>query len=228
MDAFQEVVSPVLGPFLSKDYKNQNSPCEGLKIPISLTHCDQVWDRIYRLYILERDDYAHWRVSLAVGKRKYKTRSRQAEQLSPHGSMQPSSCLPFNDLEQHPGNQDSRLFLHLGCGFSSPSNALVREEVTEQTPSGTRDNKGPKLSSQSLSSVNPYSKIAGGRKELSSAQIRDKRPHTPHSPSQRNLDYTCTEKLLGGQKGRPTQRPLDQNPPWLRDACEYTHGRILR
>ena len=39
--------------------------------------------------------------------------------------------------------------------------------------------------------------------KISPAQIRDKRPHIPHSRSQGDLpNYTCTEKLLGGQKGR--------------------------
>ena len=50
--------------------------------------------------------------------------------------------------------------------------------------------------------VNRYSKIAGAREELSPAQIRDKRPHIPPSRSQGDLpNYTCAERLLGGQKG---------------------------
>ena len=62
---------------------------------------------------------------------------------------------------------------------------------------------GPRLSSWSLSPVDRYSKIAGAREELSPAQIRDKRPHFPHSQSQGDLpDYTCAERLLSGQKGR--------------------------
>ena len=31
-------------------------------------------------------------------------------------------------------------------------------------------------------------------------QVRDKRPHIPHSQGN-ILNYTCTERLLGGQKG---------------------------
>ena len=63
---------------------------------------------------------------------------------------------------------------------------------------------GSWLSSWSLSPVDRCSKIiAGVREEQSSAQKRDKRPHTPHSRSQGGLpDYTCVEMLLGGQKGR--------------------------
>lgn len=60
---------------------------------------------------------------------------------------------------------------------------------------------GPRLRGQSLSSMDRYSKTAGVREELSPVQIRDKRPHVPHSQSQGELpNYMCTEKLLGGQK----------------------------
>ena len=62
---------------------------------------------------------------------------------------------------------------------------------------------GPSLNSWSFSPVDRYSKIAGVREELCPAQIRDKRPHIPHSRSQGDLpDYTCAERLLEGQKGR--------------------------
>ena len=62
---------------------------------------------------------------------------------------------------------------------------------------------GPSLNSWCFSPVDRYSKIAGVREEMSPDQIRDKRPHIPHSRSQGDLpDYTCTERLLEGQKGR--------------------------
>ena len=47
--------------------------------------------------------------------------------------------------------------------------------------------------------MDKYSKVAGVREELSPAQIRNKRPHVPHSPNQGHLpDYTRAEWLLGG------------------------------
>ena len=50
---------------------------------------------------------------------------------------------------------------------------------------------------------NSKTSIAGqSREELSPAQIRDKRPHIPHSQSQGDLpNYTCTERFLASQKG---------------------------
>ena len=71
---------------------------------------------------------------------------------------------------------------------------------------------GSWLSSWSLSPVDRCSKIiAGVREEQSSAQKRDKRPHTPHSRSQGGLpDYTCVEMLLGGQKGTKSSKPTLQ------------------
>lgn len=65
----------------------------------------------------------------------------------------------------------------------------------------SRKNTEPRLNS--FSPMDRSSKVAGAREELSPAQIRYKRPHIPQSPSQGDLpDYTCTERLLGGQKGR--------------------------
>ena len=60
---------------------------------------------------------------------------------------------------------------------------------------------GPRLRSQSLSSMDRHSKTAGMREELSPVQIRVKRPHVPHSQSQGELpNYMCTEKLWRSKK----------------------------
>ena len=62
---------------------------------------------------------------------------------------------------------------------------------------------GLRLNCWSFSPVDRYSKIAGAREELSPAQMKDKRPHIPHSGDQGDLpDYTCAQRLLEGQKGR--------------------------
>lgn len=46
-------------------------------------------------------------------------------------------------------------------------------------------------------------KLAGARKELSPAQMREKIPHIAHSQGQGELpNYARTERLLGGQKSR--------------------------
>ena len=75
--------------------------------------------------------------------------------------------------------------------------------------------------------------MAGVREELSPAQIRGKRPHIPQSPSQGDLpDYTGTEKLLGGQKGRECHfNANDANypqasslEPILAKRCAPVHG----
>lgn len=59
---------------------------------------------------------------------------------------------------------------------------------------------GPRLRIHSLFSMDRYSKTAGVR-EISPVQMRDKTPHVPLSQSQGGLpNYTCTEKLLEGQK----------------------------
>ena len=64
---------------------------------------------------------------------------------------------------------------------------------------------GPRVSSWSsfLEDRNSKISIAGqSREEAGPAQMRDKRPHIPHSGSQGDPpDYTGAEKLLGGQKG---------------------------
>ena len=69
---------------------------------------------------------------------------------------------------------------------------------------------GPRLNS--FSAVDRYSKTPGVREKLGLAQIRDKRPHIPHSSfflnyssflkSENLPNYTCAERLLGSQKGR--------------------------
>ena len=60
---------------------------------------------------------------------------------------------------------------------------------------------GPRLRIQSLSSMDRHSKTAGVGEEMSPVQMRDKTPHVPLSKSQGGLpNYTCTEKLLEGQK----------------------------
>lgn len=47
----------------------------------------------------------------------------------------------------------------------------------------------------------PCGQSPQARAELGPAQVRDKRPHLPHSGSQGDLpDYTSAERLLGGQK----------------------------
>lgn len=48
----------------------------------------------------------------------------------------------------------------------------------------------------------PCGQSPQARAELGPAQVRDKRPHLPHSGSQGDLpDYTCTEGLLEDQEG---------------------------
>ena len=69
---------------------------------------------------------------------------------------------------------------------------------------------GPRLNS--FSPVDRNSITAGSWRRLDPAQIKDKRPHIPHSRSQGDLsDYTCRERLLGGQKGEGV-------PPVVGDA----------
>ena len=63
---------------------------------------------------------------------------------------------------------------------------------------------GPRLNSWSLSPVDRYSKIRGGAEPYP-----DKRPHISHSQGQGDLPYyTCTKKLLGGQKGSDVNLPI--------------------
>ena len=73
---------------------------------------------------------------------------------------------------------------------------------------------GPRLNI--FSPVDRNSITAGRWRRLGPAQIRDKRPHMPHSRNQGDLpDYTCAERLLGGQKGGGGRHPIvgDVNLP---------------
>ena len=64
-----------------------------------------------------------------------------------------------------------------------------------------RQEIGSRLRRWNWCPVDRYSKTAGVREELSSVQIRDQRPHIPHSQSQGDLpDYKHTERLLGSQR----------------------------
>ena len=57
------------------------------------------------------------------------------------------------------------------------------------------------LRPNSFSPVDRNSITAESWRRLDPVQIKDKRPHIPHSRSQGDLpDYTCTERLIESQK----------------------------